>query len=103
MSDGISKGGLDRRAWVVLAIVTVFWIADGYDTFVLLITARPTLQEILPASAMPAFGQYLGWLVAITLAGWATGGILGGWFGDRLGRRKTMIAGIVIYSLSTVL
>ncbi len=103
MGNETSTGGLDRRAWVVLAIVTVFWIADGYDTFVLLVTARPTLQEILPASALPAFGQYFGWLVAITLAGWATGGILGGWFGDRLGRRKTMIAGIVIYSISTVL
>jgi len=94
---------LDKHAWYVLALVTIFWIADGYDTFVLLITARPTLHDILPASAMPQFSRYLGILVAVTLAGWATGGILGGWFGDRLGRRKTMITGIFIYSLSTTL
>jgi MFS family permease len=61
------------------------------------------LRDILPASALPQFSQYLGILVAITLAGWATGGILGGWLGDRLGRRKIMIAGIVIYSLFTTL
>lgn len=94
---------LDRRAWGVLAIVTTFWIADGYDTFVLLVTARPTLTEILPPGALSHFSQYLGYLVAVTLAGWATGGILGGLAGDRLGRRKTMIIGIVLYSISTTL
>lgn len=97
------KKGLDRRAWSVLVLATLFWIADGYDTFVLLITARPTLRDILPAEALPQFSTYLGVLVAITLAGWATGGILGGWLGDRIGRRKTMIAGILVYSLATTL
>ncbi len=94
---------LDRHAWSVLAIVTIFWIADGYDTFVLLVTARPTLAELLPAGAMPNFAQYLGYLVAVTLAGWATGGIVGGLMGDRLGRRKTMILGVVLYSIATTL
>jgi len=73
-----SQKPLDRHAWNVLIIVTIFWIADGYDTFVLLITARPTLHDILPPEALPQFSTYLGVLVAITLAGWATGGILGG-------------------------
>jgi hypothetical protein len=41
-------GGLSRRAWGVLALTMVFWVADGYDTFVLLIIARPTLTELLP-------------------------------------------------------
>src|ERR1700758_4009383 len=97
------KNGLDRQSWNVLVIATVFWIADGYDTFVLLITARPTLHDILPPEALPQFSTYLGVLVAITLAGWATGGILGGWLGDRLGRRKTMIAGVLLYSVATTL
>jgi MFS family permease len=94
---------LDRHAWTVLAIVTLFWIADGYDTFVLLVTARPTLIEILPSQEMSHFAQYLGYLVAITLAGWATGGILGGLLGDRIGRRKTMVLGVVLYSVATSL
>lgn len=98
-----TQASLDRRAWNVLILATVFWIADGYDTFVLLITARPTLRDILPPEALPHFSTYLGWLVAITLAGWATGGILGGWLGDRIGRRRTMIAGVVFYSIATTL
>ncbi|HHT0369220.1 TPA: MFS transporter [Raoultella planticola] len=92
---------LNRRAWIILAIITLFWIADGYDTFVLLVTARSTLGELLPATEQAAFVRYLGYMVAITLAGWATGGILGGILGDRIGRRKTMLLGVVLYSLAT--
>jgi MFS family permease len=94
---------LDRRAWSVLAITMVFWIADGYDTFALLITDKPTLLDLLPASEHADIGRYIGYLLAITLFGWATGGILGGVVGDRIGRRGTMVAGVVIYSVSTVL
>lgn len=94
---------LNRRAWGILAIVTLFWVADGYDTFVLLVTARSTLGEWLPSNEHAAFARYLGYLVAVTLAGWATGGILGGILGDRIGRRKTMLFGVLLYSLATPL
>ncbi|MEV6898461.1 MFS transporter [Amycolatopsis sp. NPDC051372] len=92
---------LDRKAWGVLALTLVFWVADGYDTFVLLITARPTLTELLPHDQLPHLTTYQGYLVAITLAGWATGGIVGGVLGDRLGRRRTMIVAVAVYSVFT--
>jgi MFS family permease len=79
----------------------IFWMADGYDTFVLLVTGKPTLIELLPASSHPDIPRYLGYLIAITLAGWATGGILGGVLGDRLGRRRTMLYSVVLYSVAT--
>ena len=94
---------LGKSAWGVLAITMVFWIADGYDTFVLLITDKPTLLNLLPASQHTDISRYIGYLLAITLCGWATGGILGGIAGDRLGRRGTMLAGVIVYSVATVL
>ena len=94
---------LTRKAWGVLALTLVFWVADGYDTFVLLITARPTLTELLPHDQLAHLTTYQGYLVAITLAGWATGGIVGGVVGDRLGRRRTMIAAVAVYSVFTAL
>jgi MFS family permease len=94
---------ISKSAWGVLAITMVFWIADGYDTFVLLITDKPTLLELLPKSEHAHIATYIGYLLAITLCGWATGGILGGLVGDRIGRRNTMLAGVVIYSVATVL
>jgi MFS family permease len=92
---------LSRRAWGVLALTMVFWLADGYDTFVLLVTGGPALHELLPAGALPHLPTYLGYLIAITLAGWATGGILGGVLGDRLGRRRTMVYSVLLYSVFT--
>lgn len=92
---------LDRRAATVLALTLVFWVADGYDTFVLLITARPTLTELLAPAQLPHLPAYQGYLVAITLAGWATGGIIGGVVGDRLGRRRTMLVAVAVYSVCT--
>ncbi|SDC89397.1 MFS transporter [Paraburkholderia lycopersici] len=100
-SSAAGTTSITREAWVVLAIVTTFWIADGYDTFVLLVTGRPVLAELLPAEVSHAFARYLGYLVTITLAGWATGGVLGGIMGDRLGRRKTMLLGVALYSVAT--
>lgn len=92
---------LPARAWGVLALTMVFWLADGYDTFVVLVTGRPALHEMLSASSLPHLPAYLGYLIAITLAGWATGGILGGVLGDRLGRRRTMVYSVVLYSVFT--
>ncbi|CAN7302093.1 MFS transporter [Caballeronia sp. LjRoot31] len=96
-----SQASITREAWGVLAIVTTFWIADGYDTFVLLVTGRPALAELLRPEVGHAFARYLGYLVTITLAGWATGGVLGGVMGDRIGRRRTMILGVALYSIAT--
>ncbi len=95
--------GLDRTAWLVLAIVSIFWIADGYDTFILLVTGRPALVSLLGPQQAQMLPRYLGYLIAITLAGWASGGIAGGLLGDRLGRRRTMLIGVVIYSVATAL
>src|SRR5262245_48297577 len=86
-----ARARLSRRAWGVLALSMTFWMADGYDTFVLLVTGSPSLHELLPESSVSQIPAYLGYLMALTLAGWATGGVLGGVLGDRLGRRRTMI------------
>jgi MFS family permease len=98
-----TMGRLPRRAWGVLALTMTFWMADGYDTFVLLVTGTAVLNDLLPANAIPHLPVYLGYLIAITLAGWATGGILGGVLGDRLGRRRTMVYSVVLYSVATPL
>ncbi|MEW2545770.1 MFS transporter [Streptomyces sp. NPDC047002] len=100
--EGAKGPAVGRASWLVLAITLVFWVADGYDTFVLIITGKPALLDLLPAGQAAAVPRYMGYLLAITLAGWATGGIVGGIVGDRLGRRRTMVAGVALYSLATV-
>ncbi|EPZ52898.1 MFS transporter [Alicyclobacillus acidoterrestris] len=92
---------VQRKDWAVLAITMLFWLFDGYETYTLLVTVSPALNQLLPASHLPNLSHYSAYLISITLFGWATGGILGGLLGDRLGRRKTMIIAILLYGVFT--
>lgn len=92
---------LSGREWAVLGVTMLFWLFDGYETFAVIITGFASLHELLPASAASEVPRYFGYLIAITLAGWAVGGVAGGFVGDRLGRRKTMIGAVVLYGVFT--
>jgi MFS family permease len=93
--------GLTRRQWGVLGITMLFWLFDGYETFALLLTIGPSLRELLPASELSSLPRIAAYLISITLFGWAVGGVVGGIVGDRLGRRRTMIGAVVVYSIFT--
>jgi MFS family permease len=92
---------LTRRQWSVLGITMLFWAFDGYETFALLLTVGPSLRELLPASELSTLPHVAAYLISITLFGWAVGGALGGIIGDRLGRRRTMIGAVILYSIFT--
>jgi MFS family permease len=92
---------LTRRQWVVLGVAVLFWLFDGYETFALLLTIGPSLRELLGPTGVAALPRVAGYLIAITLFGWACGGMIGGWIGDRVGRRRTMIGAVVLYAIFT--
>ena len=92
---------LTRRQWNVLGITMLFWLFDGYETFALLLTIGPSLHDLLPASELSTLPRVAAYLISITLFGWAVGGVLGGFIGDRFGRRRTMIGAVVLYSIFT--
>ena len=95
------RPGLTRRHWTVLAVTMILWAFDGYETYALLLTIGPSLHDLLPAADLPSLPRYAAYLISLTLFGWAVGGILGGFIGDRIGRRRTMIGAVVIYSVFT--
>lgn len=92
---------LTRAEWAVLGVTTLFWMFDGYETFALITTGPASLRELLPVAELPHLSRYLGYLLAISLAGWTIGGVIGGFAGDRIGRRRTMIWAVVLYGLFT--
>jgi MFS family permease len=92
---------LTRRQWGVLGITMLFWLFDGYETFALLLTIGPSLHQLLPPSELSTLPRIAAYLISITLFGWAVGGAIGGIVGDRLGRRRTMIGAVVLYSVFT--
>lgn len=92
---------LSRSQWSVLAVTMLFWAFDGYETFALITTGPASLRELLPAAQLHDLSSYFGYLLAISLAGWTIGGIVGGFAGDRIGRRRTMIGAVVLYGVFT--
>jgi MFS family permease len=92
---------LTRRQWSVLGITMLFWLFDGYETYALLLTIGPSLHQLLPPAELSTLPRVAAYLISITLFGWAVGGVLGGVIGDRLGRRRTMIGAVILYSIFT--
>ena len=68
------------------------------------LVGRPALGELLgaggPASAAAVNGWF-GAIMATFLVGAATGGVLFGWLGDRIGRVRAMSLSILTYALFT--
>ena len=98
--------GLTRYQWTVLFAA---WLGWGFDIFDGLLfnyvapNAVPTLLglEIGSPEAKKATLYWTGVLTSILLLGWAAGGVLFGWVSDRIGRTKTLMLTMLLYSIGT--
>jgi MFS family permease len=84
---------ITRPEWRSLTLAGLGWTFESYDSFL--------LSLLLPVLALQ-FGlskARLGLFTSITAAGQITGGIIFGWVSDRLGRVRTAMLCIGIYSL----
>src|SRR5580704_8864755 len=102
---------LNRYHWFVLAVAAMGWLFDTMDQQ-LFVLARPAAMEDLIRAPKDADAKALeelrlargtagGNATSIFIAGWATGGLLFGMLGDRIGRARTMVITILLYSLFT--
>jgi MFS family permease len=92
---------LDKRHWKALLATNLGWMFDGYETFALILTLGVALRAMLDPSQYAQIPAYAGTVLAITLLGWGVGGMLGGVLADYIGRKRTMILAIIVYSLFT--
>jgi MFS family permease len=84
---------ITRLEWRSLTLAGLGWTFESYDSFL--------LSLLLPVLALQ-FGlskAQLGLFTSITAAGQITGGIIFGWVSDRLGRVRTAMLCIGIYSV----
>lgn len=96
----------NRRLGAVLLAAFLGWMFDGLEMGVFPLIARPALLQMQTASGAPVdvfIGHWMGIINASFLVGAATGGIVFGWLGDRLGRVRAMTLSILFYSMFTAL
>ncbi|MFZ5829850.1 MAG: MFS transporter, partial [Planctomycetota bacterium] len=94
--------GVTMYHWLVVLIASGGWLFDCMDQRIFALAREPALKEVLGSGAVDAVVKnWGGWATAVMMIGWATGGILFGIMGDKIGRVRTMAFTILSYSLFT--
>lgn len=93
---------MTRYHWFVLLVAALGWLFDCLDQQ-LFTLARPTaMRDLLGVPpGDPMIAEWGGYTTSIFILGWATGGLIFGALGDRIGRAKTMMITILVYSACT--
>lgn len=80
------------------------WTFDGFEIGMFPLVGPAALDDLLGhrLSVNPALkGEWFGVIMSVFLIGAATGGVLFGWLGDRVGRVRAMSLSIATYALFT--
>ncbi len=91
---------LNGYHWFVLAVCTGGWLFDCLDQQLFNLARVSAVKNLLGVeNGNPDIDYYGGIATSVLLIGWATGGIIFGIVGDRIGRAKTMIFTLLSYSI----
>lgn len=97
---------LTRYHWFVLIVASLGWLFDTMDQQLFNLARKPAITALLHVaasdkSAAGRINEYAGLTTMIFMLGWAVGGLFFGVLGDRIGRAKTMMLTILLYSAFT--
>ncbi|MCS6850362.1 MAG: MFS transporter [Gemmataceae bacterium] len=93
---------LTRYHWFVLVVAALGWLFDTMDQQLFTLARNPAMTDLLgPEASKTTIDEYGAYATSIFIVGWATGGLLFGVLGDRIGRARTMMITILLYSLFT--
>jgi MFS transporter, SHS family, sialic acid transporter len=101
------KQRTDMGKWMALTAALLGWMFDGFEMGLFPVISRPALIDLLGFSGLDMklegrenlVALWNGLAIAAFLIGAATGGVLFGWLGDRLGRVRAMMLSILTYAL----
>lgn len=85
--------------WFVFVMAALAWLFDCLDQQIFILFRDSALTNLMPETANVK--TYGGYATSIFVAGWATGGLIFGSVGDRIGRAKTLTITVLLYSVFT--
>jgi MFS family permease len=89
-----------RGRWLALVAALLGWMFDGMEMGLFPLVARPALAELLGTTVGEGrVATWYGVIIAGFLVGAATGGVLFGWLGDKIGRVRAMTVSVLLYSI----
>jgi SHS family sialic acid transporter-like MFS transporter len=107
MATASANNKLTRGHWLVLAAALLGWMFDGVEQGLFPLVGRPALVDLFGYGDSPPSGEedriarWFGVVFATYLVGAATGGVLFGWLGDRVGRVRAMTLSVFTYAIFT--
>src|SRR5947207_11525734 len=103
-SEATTSRQLGITEWLIILVAVIGFAFDTYELLMLPLIAGPALAEILQVPPNnPLVTHWVGNMLWITALCGGIFGLLGGWFTDRFGRKKVLVASILLYSLSPVM
>jgi SHS family sialic acid transporter-like MFS transporter len=90
--------------WIALTAALLGWMFDGFEMGMFPLVGPRALDELLKSQIAidpTVKDKWFGLIMATFLIGAASGGVLFGWLGDRLGRVRAMGISIFVYAIFT--
>ncbi|MFO0918219.1 MAG: MFS transporter [Planctomycetaceae bacterium] len=97
-----SVSSSSRGAWMALIAALLGWLFDGAEMGLFSLVGNAAVKNLLEGTGREGqAGAWFGTIIATFLVGAATGGVVFGWLGDRIGRVRAMSLSVLVYALFT--
>jgi MFS family permease len=90
-----------RYLWLVLISAFLGWMFDAVDLNLLTLVLAPSVSELVRSGEARIVAPVGGLIVGLKLVAWGIGGVAFGVLTDRIGRTRTMVITILMYSVFT--
>src|SRR6185436_1221297 len=91
-----------RGRKLALLAALLGWMFDGMEMGLFPLVGKDALRELLGAEAAQSqIDLWFSIVLACFLVGAATGGVVFGWLGDKIGRVRAMTVSVLVYALFT--
>ena len=100
-SPALVEASVGREQYMALTAALLGWLFDGFEMGIFSMVGRQAIIDLVKTSDKGTVGIWFGVITAGFLVGAATGGVLFGWLGDRIGRVRAMTLSILTYALFT--